>query len=330
MAVTNAPGGPWYSRLVVSADRHVRGVLFVDYVRMLRRQLPSWREVLSPSDAELVGGRVDVDAWYPLTSFERLGVAILQHVVRGEHDSIRLWGRQQVQAILTYLPALKSDDDPRDSVMRFQTFLSSLFDFGAVTIDSVDDEEAVLRVGFGMGPLAEEAATWQCVGFFEELVAASNGREATGRLLSRSWLPGEPPTTFAVTWVMGLPSPRPFLARPRVLVVDDEPLVARGVARLLVHAVDFTHAIDAAEALTLLETREFDAVLSDFNMPERDGLSLLAEVARRWPKLKRVLHSGAMPDEARAALKRGEVDELIDKPAPRDVLLRAVATPRRT
>ncbi len=65
-------------------------------------------------------------------------------------------------------------------------------------------------------------------------------------------------------------------------------------------------------------------------MPERDGLLLLHEVARRWPKLKRVLHSGNMPDEARAALKQGVVDELIDKPAPRDVLLRAVATPRRT
>jgi len=304
--------------------------LFVDYVRMLRRQLPSWREVLSPADAELVSGRVDVDAWYPMASFERLGVAILEHVVRGEHDSIRLWGRQQVQAILTYLPALKSDDDPRDSVMRFHTFLSSLFDFSTVSIDSADDQEAVLRVGFGMCPAAEEAATWQCVGFFEELVAASNGREATGRLLRRSWLLGEPETTFAVTWVMGLPSPRPFLSRPRVLVVDDEPLVARGLARLLAHGVDFTHALDAAEALEFLATREFDAVLSDFSMPERDGLSLLAEVARRWPHLKRVLHSGAMPDEAHLAVKQGVVDELIDKPAPRDVLMRAIATPRRT
>jgi len=297
---------------------------------MLRRQLPAWREVLSAADAELVAARVDVDAWYPMADFQRLGLLILEHVVRGEHDSVRLWGRQQVQAILAYLPALKTEDDPRESVMRFQTFLASLFDFPAVTLDSVDDEEAVLRVDFGMAPRAEEAATWQCVGFFEELVSASNGREATGQLLSRAWLPSEPQTTFAVTWTMGLPSPRPFLARPRVLVVDDEPLVARGLARLLVRSAEVTHALGASEALRLLEAREFDAVLSDFQMPERDGLSLLAEVAQRWPKLKRVLHSGSMPKEAVGAVQRGEVDELIDKPAARDVLLRAVATtPRR-
>ena len=65
----------------MSADRHVRGVLFVDYVRMLRRQLPSWREVLSPADAELVSGRVDVDAWYPMASFERLGGRSFQRIL---------------------------------------------------------------------------------------------------------------------------------------------------------------------------------------------------------------------------------------------------------
>lgn len=311
----------------MSEGRHVRGVLYVDYVRMLRRQVPTWRDVLSSADAALVAERVDVDAWYPMASFERMGLAILDHVVRGEVDSIRLWGRQQVQAILAYLPALRVDDDPRDAIMRFQTFLSSLFDFPAVVLDGVEDEEALVRVDYGMGPRAEEAATMQTVGFFEELVTASGGREATGRLRSRSWLPNEPPTTFAVTWTMGAPSPRPFLARPRVLIVDDEPLVARGVTRVLVQLAEVMHAVDAAEAVRLLESREFDAVLADYHLPGRDGLSLLREVAKRWPRLKRVLHSGAMPDEAAEALRQGVVHELITKPAPRDVLVRAVATP---
>ncbi len=317
------------ARAVVLAGRHVRGVLYVDYVRMLRRQLPTWRTVLSPADAALVGAQVDVDAWYPMQQFERLGLAILEHVVRGENDSIRLWGRQQVQAILAFLPMLKTDDDPRESVMRFQNFLSSLFDFEAVLLDAVDDEEAVLRIDYGMVAKAEEAATWQTVGFFEELVTAAGGREATGRLRSRAWLPNEPPTTFAVSWTMGLPSPRPFLARPRVLVVDDEPLVARGLARLLAQVAEVTHALDATEAVKLLEVREFDAVLSDFAMPGRNGLSLLEEVATRWPMVKRVLHSGAMPDDATKALQRGVAHELIEKPAPRDVLVRAVSTPPR-
>lgn len=310
-------------------DRCVRGVLFVDYVRMIRRQVPSWSSVLTPADAAIIGGRVDVNAWYPMADFERLGLAILDHVVRGETDSIRLWGRQQVQAILAYLPDLRMANDPRESVMRFQNFLSSLFDFPAVTLESVDDVEYVLSVGYGMGARAEEAATWQTVGFFEELVSAAGGREASGRLLSRGWVPGAAGTSFTVEWTMGLPSPRPFLTRPRVLVVDDEPLVAKGLGRLLAQVAEVTSALDAAEALTLLAARPFDAVVSDFHMPTRDGLSLLREVAERWPQVKRVLHSGAMPPEAAKAVRAGDVDECLEKPAPRDVLIRVVSTPPR-
>jgi CheY-like chemotaxis protein len=308
-------------------DRRVRGVLYVDYVRMIRRQVPSWHTALTPADAVLVAGRVDVDAWFPMADFERLGLVILDHVVRGETDSIRLWGRQQVQAILAYLPDLTSADDPRESVMRFQTFLSSLFSFPAVTLDSVDDAECVLTVNYGMGARAEEAATWQTVGFFEELASSAGGREATGRVLSQGWVPGAKPTSVTVGWTMGQPSPRPFLTRPKVLVVDDEPLVARGLTRVLAQVAEVTHAVDAASALFLLAGRSFDAVVSDFQMPERDGLSLLTEVAERWPAVKRVLHSGAMPAEAKRAMAQGVVDECIEKPAPRDVLVRAVSTP---
>jgi CheY-like chemotaxis protein len=309
------------------SERRVRGVLFLDYVRMIRRQVPTWPTQLSTADAALVGTRVDVDAWYPMADFERLGLAILEHVVRGETDSIRLWGRQQVQAILAYLPELRLADDPRESVMRFQNFLSSLFDFHAVTLESVDDVECVLSVDYGMSARAETAATWQTVGFFEELVSAAGGREATGRLLSQGWVPGSPGTSFTVEWTMGLPSPRPFLSRPKVLVVDDEPLVARGLSRMLAQVAEVTPAVDAAEALSLLSSRPFDAVVSDFHMPGRDGLSLLREVAERWPAVKRVLHSGALPAEAARAQRAGDVDECLEKPAPRDVLVRAVSTP---
>lgn len=304
-------------------------MLFVDYVRMLRRHVPSWQVRLEAEVVRAASTKVEFDAWYPMADFEHLGLSILRFVVGGEHDAIRLWGRQQVQSVLAYLPELKNEHDPRDSVMRFQAYLSSLFDFPAVTLDAVDDEEALIRVDYGMSAEAEAAATWQTVGFFEELVTASGGHEATGRLRSRSWLPGEPTTTFSVSWRSAPMSPRPFLQRPRVLVVDDEPLVARGLARVLSASAEVTHALNATEALMLLERSAFDTVLSDYNMPERNGLSLLEEVATRWPTIKRVLHSGSIPPAAAQAVAHGTVHELIEKPAPRDVLIRAVATPPR-
>lgn len=296
---------------------------------MLRRHVAEWQTRLPKAAATVVATKIAPDEWYSMEAFEQLGLCLLRFVVGGEHDAIRLWGRYQVQGVLEYLPDLKNPNDPRDSVMRFGAFLSSLFDFPAVVVDGVDDEEALITVDYGMSADAEEAATWQTVGFFEELVTASGGREATGRLQSRSWLPGEPRTTFVLTWRVGATSPRPFLQRPHVLVVDDEPLVGRGLARVLAQVAEVTHAVNATEALRLLESRPFDAVLSDFQMPERDGLSLLEEISSRWPALKRVLHSGSIPPSAMQAVARGVVHELIEKPAPRDVLVRAVSTPPR-
>ncbi|MFT3711287.1 MAG: response regulator [Archangium sp.] len=301
-------------------------MLFADYVRMLRREWPAWRDVASPEEKKALETRVDVNEWYPMTTFELLGLRILKEVVGQETDSIRLWGRGQVQTILSFLPDLATADDPRESVMRFSNFLASLFDFKAVQVEGVDDEDAMLLIDYGMSQAAEEAATWQAVGFFEELVTASGGRGVRSSLESARWV-GAPQTRVHLTWSSKRNmSPRPFFERPRVLLVDDEVLVARALIRMLSKVAELTVAQNASEAIRLLETREFDTVLSDFSMPDRDGLSLLDEVARRWPQVKRVLHSANAPPRAQEAVKKKIVHEVIDKPASRDVLVAALTS----
>ena len=58
--------------------RRVRGSFFVEYVRMLRRRKDvDWSEVLTPEDLPCLEQRIEADAWYPMESFERLGLAIL-------------------------------------------------------------------------------------------------------------------------------------------------------------------------------------------------------------------------------------------------------------
>jgi DNA-binding NtrC family response regulator len=79
----------------------------------------------------------------------------------------------------------------------------------------------------------------------------------------------------------------------RVLVVDDEVQILKALARILRkagHVVETTTSPRAA--LELLSSFAPHVVLSDFRMPEMTGAELLAEVARRYPAMRRVLLTG--------------------------------------
>jgi hypothetical protein len=65
--------------------RNVKGTLFVDYVRMLRRHRGfDWSRHLTPADLELLTGRIEPESWYPMAAFERMGLAILTEIARGD------------------------------------------------------------------------------------------------------------------------------------------------------------------------------------------------------------------------------------------------------
>jgi CheY-like chemotaxis protein len=74
----------------------------------------------------------------------------------------------------------------------------------------------------------------------------------------------------------------------KILVVDDSKLARMAVARLL-NALrpDWTRieAGSAAEAVALAQESAFDLALLDFNMPERDGLHLAADLSALKPGL---------------------------------------------
>lgn len=77
--------------------------------------------------------------------------------------------------------------------------------------------------------------------------------------------------------------PAPGLAT-RILVVEDEPLLAQLMLELL---ADEGRAIDIAAngriALEQLEEHAYDLILSDLCMPELDGVGFYTEVKRRRP-----------------------------------------------
>lgn len=86
-------------------------------------------------------------------------------------------------------------------------------------------------------------------------------------------------------------------ARFSVVFVDDEPLVLQGLQRMLRperEHWDMRFVRSAAEALALLESGSFEAVVSDLRMPEMDGAALLTAVMDRYPHMVRIVLSGEM------------------------------------
>jgi len=81
----------------------------------------------------------------------------------------------------------------------------------------------------------------------------------------------------------------------RVLFVDDEPSVLRALARMIrIRRLPWDAAFveGGSAALAELEKHPFDAVVSDLAMPEMDGVTLLTQVATRWPAVSRLMLTG--------------------------------------
>ncbi len=73
--------------------------------------------------------------------------------------------------------------------------------------------------------------------------------------------------------------------RARILVIDDEPAIAKGLARVL-RDHDVTVATDAREGLShIANDVAFDVVLCDLMMPGMSGMELYAESRASHPDL---------------------------------------------
>ena len=85
------------------------------------------------------------------------------------------------------------------------------------------------------------------------------------------------------------------LLHPRILVVEDEPLLRMFNADMLSDAgFEVLEASDADEALRLLETtRDIKVVFTDVEMPGLiDGFALAERIEARWPDIGVVVTSG--------------------------------------
>src|SRR5918997_635358 len=103
----------------------------------------------------------------------------------------------------------------------------------------------------------------------------------------------------------------------KILVVDDETdlealIKQKFRQKIREHRYEFIFAVNGNDALAKLQLHpDIDVVLSDINMPEMDGLTLLTKLKELSPLIKAVIVSayGDM-ENIRIAMNRGAFDFL--------------------
>jgi diguanylate cyclase len=115
-----------------------------------------------------------------------------------------------------------------------------------------------------------------------------------------------------------------------VLVVDDDSHILALLARQLEGDFEVMTAATADQARAVLALRSVDMILSDLQLPDETGLSLLDWVRRTAPSTARVLISGtARLEDAADAINQTQVHRLVLKPWRSEDLLQTLRAAAR-
>ncbi len=108
-----------------------------------------------------------------------------------------------------------------------------------------------------------------------------------------------------------------------ILIVDDEEMVLTSLSAYLNLETDYevlTYT-SAKEALAYLKTGHVDLVISDYLMPEMDGISFLAQVRQLHPEAPRIILTGyADKENAIKGINEVGLYQYIEKPWHNDDL----------
>jgi DNA-binding response OmpR family regulator len=118
----------------------------------------------------------------------------------------------------------------------------------------------------------------------------------------------------------------------RVVVVEDEPAIRRGVVDALrATGYEVAEAADGARGLEEAVRQGVDLILLDLLLPKRDGLEILAEVRKLRPTLPVIILTARGTEEDRVrGLKLGADDYVVKPFSARELLARVEAVLRRS
>lgn len=109
-----------------------------------------------------------------------------------------------------------------------------------------------------------------------------------------------------------------------IVLVDDEQMVLTSLKSFITLETDFKIVTftSAKQALEFIKNNDIDIVISDYLMPEMDGISFLAKVREIRPDVPRIILTGyADKENAIKAINEVGLFQYIEKPWDNDDLL---------
>lgn len=121
------------------------------------------------------------------------------------------------------------------------------------------------------------------------------------------------------------------MPRARIVVVEDEPAIRRGVVDALrITGYEVSEAADGAVGLQVAVQPNVDLILLDLLLPRRDGLEVLSEVRRVCPTRPVIILTARGTEEDRVrGLKMGADDYVVKPFSAKELLARVEAVLRR-
>ncbi|MBX7057847.1 MAG: response regulator [Leptospirales bacterium] len=115
------------------------------------------------------------------------------------------------------------------------------------------------------------------------------------------------------------------MSKPKILLVDDEPVVC-GELSVYLNRKGFqvSAATSVDDALELFEHEAPDAVITDYNMPRKNGIDLLREVKARDKLIPVLMVSGESDVRIAVQALHEEAFDFIPKPVDPEALVKAI------
>jgi DNA-binding response OmpR family regulator len=109
----------------------------------------------------------------------------------------------------------------------------------------------------------------------------------------------------------------------KVLLVDDEEEFVKALAeRLKMRDLRSDTVLDGEEALSYVEGQEPDVMVLDLKMPGIDGMEVLRQVRKAYPKIQVIILTGHGSEKHEEEAKRLGAFDYLEKPVNLDVLVK--------